>query len=410
MPIKFISKHSFFNSHAAGHLKIGEHAALYLTHTMRQMSVALIGIFLPIYIYEISPNFLIFSQSHEINGVAWVLLFFCMRSFGTLVFTYILGNSLFSKIHLQRAIIISFFVLIAEMLVLLYADRNLYLIIIAGLLAGLKVTTYWIPYHGFFVKKMGDVSGHFGKKTGIRFSLVRIVTGLAPFVGGLIITVFGFNVLFIASIMLLVVASIPILNSVNEGSHIKHDPLKITRDYLLKKKYAKVTLAFFGDGAEALVYAIFWPILLFVVLDNFVKLGSLNSVSLLISSISMYFVGRLVDKYGSKLVHGVGIFINSAFYIPRIFISNALFFYGLDVADRFNSAFYSVPNMTLAYEKAAKAENASDFIIYRELAIHVSIVLFSCILMVILPIVGVWRWVFAIAAIGSILTYLLDEE
>lgn len=410
MPIKFISKHNFFPFYASDRLRIGEHVALYLTHTMRQMATALIGIFLPIYIYEISPNFLMFSKNTEINGVAWVLLYFCMRSFGALVFTYVLGSSLFSRIHLQRSIIISFVVLIAEMTVLLFADKNLYLVILAGLLAGLKVTTYWIPYHGFFVKKMKGVEGHFGKKTGLRFSLVRVVTGIAPFIGGLIISAFGFNMLFIVSIMLLVVASVPILNSVSEGTHIKHDPIKVTHAYLFKKKYAKNTIAFFGDGADALVYAVFWPILLFVVLENFVTLGSLNSASLLISSLSMLLVGKLLDKYGSKVVHGVGVFINSALYIPRIFVSKALVFYGIDVVDRFNSAFYSVPNMSLAYEKAARAENASDFIIYRELAIHTSIVVVSCLLMLILPTVGLWRWVFAISAIGSVLTYLLDDE
>lgn len=410
MPIKLLSKHAWDYLYPFDHFHLKEDIALYLSHTMRHFSTAIIGIFLPIYIYNLSQNYPIFSSSTVINGVCWVLVYFLLRSLSTLIFTYTIGGTfMFSTLRLKRAIIVSYITLITELTVLLLAEHNLYLVLLAGLLAGLNVTTYWIPYHKFFVNKMQDVDGHYGKKTGVRMSLERVCSAIAPFIGGIVIYYIGFNALFLISILLLFFASIPILYSISEGSHTTHDTLKITHNYLLNKKYIRTTLAFGCEGMESVIYAIFWPVLLYVVLNNFVELGLLNSVSLLLSSVSMIMVGKLVDKYGHKTVHLFGVTLNALMYLPRVLFTNAYFFYVLDIADRFNAALYSVPNMTQTYEKAYR-NNASDYIIYREMVIHYGILLLCCLLLTVLPLVGAWRWVFGVAALLSLATYLIDLD
>lgn len=390
--------------------KITEKSALYLTHSLRQAAVGVLGIFLPIYIFIISSKFLIFTSDLIINGICWVLLYFLIRSFSVVLSVYLFGNRMFSTFNLRRSIVMSFVVLIVELTILILSEGNIFLLIPAGLLAGLNVTLYFIPFHSFFVQKMNDGTGHYGKNTGLRYAFERITSGVAPFIGGLIISIFGFPVLFVFAIALLCIASIPILYSVNEGIHRNHYIKDITKNYLTSKKYAKLTAAFIGNAFEAVVFIVFWPILIYILVKDFTNVGLMNSVAILFSIVSLYIIGMVIDKFGKNNVHKFGILSTSLGFIPKIFSNNVPLLIWLDFVDRFNSAFYIVPDMTMVYEKARRSENASDFVIYRELCIHLAIIFLAFCLIILLPLLGSWRWVFIIASIGAVLTYFLDID
>ena len=51
---------------------LSEPAALYLTNTMRVLAVSLVGIFLPIYIFNISKSFLFFKNNVFHNDIGLV--------------------------------------------------------------------------------------------------------------------------------------------------------------------------------------------------------------------------------------------------------------------------------------------------------------------------------------------------
>jgi hypothetical protein len=388
---------------------LSEPGALYVTHTLRQFAISLIGIFLPIYIYSLSSAYLIFNQNEIINGIVWVLMYFFLRSISVLLFTLMLGNVLFTKIRFQRSIFFSLLLLVGEITLWMLAGNNLYLMLLAGFVAGLKVVLYWIPYHIYFIRKFDDKSGHFGARTGVRFFLVRLVTGLGPVAAGYIISTFGFNVLFIIGAVLIIASGFPVLLSVHEGKHRKHDVTDVIKRYYFNKRFKKLSLAFTGEGIEAVVYASVWPILLIVGLQSFVKVGVLSSVSLILSALTVLAVGKIMDKHGSKVIHGFGVAINSAIQIIKAFIIAPISLYAVDILERLNSPLYSLPNIALPYEKA-KRSGDSDFIIYREIAVHNSLFLTSGILIIALSSMGVWRWVFAIAALGSLMTYFFDLD
>ena len=387
---------------------VAEHAALSLTQSLRSFAVSLVGIFLPIYIYINSADYLIFHQDKVLNGIIWGFAYFFLRSFGAVIFSAILTKPIFSKIHMNRSIVISIFVQILEIYLWIQAASNMYLMLLAGLLAGLKVATYWIPYHTYFVKKFKG--GKYGKNTGIRFLFEKSLAGLSPLIGGFVISRYGFDAAFVISMVLLIVSGIPILLAIHENKHKEHDVENILKNFLFNKKYKKMTIAYLGEAMDAAIFSIGWPILLYIGLASFVKIGTLTSVTTIISAITGLLVGRAMDKYGSKLVHGVGVFFNTILYIPRVFATTALGLYAIDIADRLNSPMYSLPNQALAYEKAKRSESSTDYMIYREFTIHIWISLISVSLIVVLTQVLVWRWIFLFAALGSSLTYLMDLD
>ncbi len=392
MPVSsFIKQHVPIHLHGFGEFHVHEDSALY--------------------IYTISQDYLYFSTDKIINGIVWVLLYFLLRSVGVLFTIATIGNAIFSKILFQRAILLSSLALIGQICLWFLAKQNMYLMLASGLLAGLEMTLYWIPYHIFFIRKIKTVAGHYGKQTSVRFFLVRLTSGVTPFIGGVIIAAFGFSALFIISILLVLVSALPILSNVREEQHTRaHDLKKILRKFYFNKKYKLMTLSYFGDGADAIIYAIFWPILLFTVLNDFVKLGFINTLSLIASAISVLLAGRLMDNNGSKAVHGFGVFFNSLLYLPRMLLTGVGLFYAIDVVDRINSSFYALPNMSLAYEKAKRSGDDGNYTVYRELSIHTSIVVVCSLTLFLILLLGTWKWVFIIAIIGSLMTYLMDFD
>lgn len=412
MPTEFASKTNFnFDFHLYREkIKINEYTALYLTHTMRALAVSLIGIFLPIYIFTISSNYMLFHHNPVINGLSWILSYFLIRSVFTWIATMSLGNLIFSKIHFQLSMVISFVILITEILLWYLSQGNLFLILLAGVLAGFKVTMYWIPYHIFFVRKAGKKKKQqFGKKTGLRFFLVRIISGIGPAIGGLIIVNYGFNALFMTSILILVVAALPIAFVIHEWEHRKHSVIGVVEKYLLNPKYFKLNLSFIGSSMDTIIYSIFWPVLLFLVLDNFTKIGFLNTFSFLASSATVLIIGKYIDKHGTKVIHGIGAFLNSLMYIPRIIFSGTWLFYALDLSDRLIMGTYTLPQMALSYEKARKVDG-SDFIIFRELSLHLGIIITVTVSLVALQFISDWKLLFVLAMIGSLLTYFIETD
>ena len=411
MSIDVNSKRNFhFHLNFPAHkIHLSEHASLYLTNTMRIIAISLIGIFLPIFIYRISENYLFFSTNPVTNGFSWVLSYYLLRSVFVWVSILFFGHLIFSKLHFQLSIIISFALLIVEIFFWYLAEDNLFFILVAGVISGLKVTFYWAPYHIFFVRKLGKKTAHFGKNTSLRFFFSRIFSAATPAVGGFIILKYGFNSLFITIILLLILSCLPIALVVHEWKHKKHNIIGVLKNFLLNKKRKKITLNFFGDGIESLVYVVFWPILLYFVLNNFIKIGVLSSVSLLVSSLFVLYIGKVIDKRGTKKIHIIGIILNILLYIPRIFLNSTLLFYSLDIVDRLVSGVYALPNMSKVYEKAKKF-NSSDFILYRELSIHAGIIMASFFILVMFQIFDYWRWVFVLAMIGSLMTMFIEFD
>ena len=389
--------------------EISEHAALYLTNTVRALAISLVGIFLPIYIFNISGDYLFFHTNPTINGISWVISYFLIRSVVVWLAILLFGNLIFSKFHFQLSIMFSFLFLVIEILLWQLSADNLIFILAAGFVAGFKTTFYWIPYHIFFLRKSGRKMRKFGKNTGLRFFLTRIMSAIGPALGGLIIVNFGFPVLFMTSIILLVVAALPIAVVVHEWEHQEHNMVQILKKYLLNKRYLRLTMGFVGQGIDNWIYLIFWPILLFFVLHDFEKVGFISSISFLLSSVAVLLIGKVIDKHGTKKIHGFGSLLNSLLYLPRMFFSSPTLFYSLDVTDRFLSGTYSLPIMSLSYQKANKL-GGSDFILYRELCLHGGIIIALFFIMLAFQVLTLWKWVFGLAMIGSLMTYLIELD
>ncbi len=361
---------SFFN-HV--HFHLDESHSLYLTSTLKTFAESLIGVFIPIFIFTLDNK----PQIHSnilLSNIIWVLIFYLVRSTTVLIIIPSMINLVFSKLNFKMSIFVSGITLALALVFISLAQFNYAFLFVAAILMSFDTILYWIPYHILFIRKAASADGKFGKNSGIRFFLNRAASALGPVIGGIIVATAGFTSLFTIGVILIIVSAFPILFSIHEHKHKPHNAIKIFLNYFKKRSQIPYTLAFSSMSTESALYGIFWPVLLLITIESFTKVGLISSVSLAFSAIASIQVGKFIDKHGEKTVHKIGITINSILYIPRAFIVNPLFMYGIDIADRLNSTIYGIPFNAVMYRHARECKHDSEFIIFRNIMVHLGIV------------------------------------
>ncbi len=406
----FSHLHSPFHHTYKSSVHLTEPGSLLLSNTLRSVAISIVGVFIPLYIYNLSLNYPFFSDNQILNGFSWIMAYYLLRSLFVVLMVLFFSNTIFSKLHFQLSMVISAVVLALEMFVTNLAQYNLYLIIVAGFLAGISCALYWIPYHVFFLRKSEDATNkNYGKSTSSRFFWARLVSGVSPAIGGLIIVNYGFDTLFAVGIVTLIVSALPIIFVVHEWEHREHNIKRVFKDYIFNKKYKTVMVGYFAEGVDTMVYTTFWPVLLYFTLTNFAKFGFINTISFLLSSFSVLYIGKYIEKHGPQAMHKLGSITMSVLYIPKMLFLNAPLLYALDITDRFMSGAMHIPLLSTMYDKAKK-QGGSDYILFREIIFHSGSVIITGFLIFVFQFIESWRWVFVIGLIAALFTYFVQKD
>jgi MFS family permease len=397
------------------HLHIEKKAslALYITNTIKTFALSLASLYIPIFIYVTFSEQLIFDNNEILNGIYFILAFYFVRSLSTILSMHKIVNFIFGRINFKISIFISNILLGIAMYLLILSESNLIFLFVSSVIFSIETLLYWIPFHTYFVRILRVESGgastaKFGTSTAIRLFLASIASAGGPILGGLIIKIYGFNVLFLISTILLIISAIPILFGAHEHKHGKHNLSAIIRRYLSAKNYRWNIIAHMAAGIDGNLYAIFAPFLLFIIADkNTSSVGLVISIAVLLASIFTLLAGRILDRSSGKGIQKVSTVINSLFYIPRIFSGTPGILYLVDVFDKINGSFLSVPLMSAAYDQAQTEDNEADYIIYREFFLHLGVLIGIVGFASLLVIFGNWRLIFAVLALVSPFTYLI---
>lgn len=403
MPIRFFVKKLFSSNR---NRKVSESQAIYATNALSGLAESLLGIFIPIYIYNLSKSKLVFSGDELINGFIWAISFYMVTSLVTVISIVVFDRLIFEW-TLKKTMFFSKLFLIASYACFSLAENNIWLIFLAAFFSGIHITFYWIPYHIFFVKGADDGDKKYGTETGRRDFVLGLSSTVGPLLGALVIAELGFPVLYGFSILLLAISTLPILLYVEEQDHRKHSLRDVYSNFLINKKYTKTTLALGGSITSNIVFVIFWSLMLYFGLGNFVEMGVITTFSGLISLALLLVVGKMTDKRSKLSTHSIGVFINTVLHLTRIFFNSTGFLYVNGMLDNINSPLYGVPFNASVYEKSLDG-SVSDFLVYREITIHLFRFFVLLLIVILLLVTKCWLWVFAIGALGSALTILVN--
>lgn len=371
---------------------------LYVVATVRTFVFVLLGLFLPIFIFNI---FLQegFSEKGAIRLVVFAFLFFQITH-GLLV-------TLVSKINAKYGTKTGFLTgqfFLTIFLFLLFYSQNPPLVLLNFILWGVAGSFYWVSYHTFFLEVAKQKK--FGEELGL-LEILGVTTGLiAPSLAGLIITIFGFNLLFIVCLILILLSMI-FLIFVKDSEKLEAVSFLDVKNEILGKK--RDFISFVGAGGEEVIYSVAWPLLLFTIFKNYVEVGMIASVVVLISGLGALVAGKLSDRMEKNKIEKIGSTGVAITFISRVFLHTPISLYVIDSLYKMFSNFFFLPLNALAYTHALSG-NKTKYVVFRETGYKVGNILGLASFLVILSIGLAFWWVFIFGAIFSLLPLVMKEK
>lgn len=342
--LHYLQQHHHFFRHK-------EINGIYLSVFIKHLADGMISIFIPIYLYSLHYSLL-------------QIILFC--SLGN-TFSFLAAwpvVKIIGKLGAKHSILISTPLLILYYLGLHVLPNHHYLFFILPIIIGVRSDFYNYSFGWNFVthadkKKMGS-------KISIREILVLLASVASPLIAGIIITQFGYKILFITGSILLILSVIPLFFYRDIYQKVDFN-IKDINDKIFNKTQRGLNLSFVGYAIESHIGRIIWPLFLIIILGSANKVGYIVTLSTLLAIIIIAITGKLTDHLKSKRLLSFG----SAFYFlgwfGSAFTDSSLAVLFADSYRRLTWNFLSIPweanfYLTASIKKYLLAEMARDLV------------------------------------------------
>jgi MFS family permease len=369
--------------------------ALYSNIVIDQIGSGLIGLFMPIFLWQ------------KFGNLNRVLLYYLVVWVGYSVLVFF-GAKLMSVVGLKMSMILSVpFKLLnygcLYYLSLGYAVLPFTILMIVAMEA--RMMLFWVPYHTDFAKFTHKANR--GRVMAFLSSISSLVAIVIPIIAGWIIISHGFNVLFLISSVLIGVSIVPLF-LVRPTFEKFTFSFKETWVNLFGRRHRRMVLSRFADGIQTIIGAVVWPIFIFQVLNgDFLKVGAISSAIVLITVVLKLVMGSYTDKFSKrKLLHW-----GSAFYaigwIFKMFVSTGFEIFIASSYHNLTSVVMRTPMDALLYEKASDSGHYVDeMTVLREIAVNLGKAIGILIIFAVVGALG-FQWAFILAAVASLFINLL---
>ena len=315
---------------------------IYSSMALRSFALSLLGIFLPLYLYQ------------EIGFSFEQMLFFYIFYPTILAVTCPLAAKFCARYGVKHSVLLSMPLYIAFLILLYFMPVFRTPLIVLGTLVGLSLAFYWMGMHQIF-HHASDYK-HRGEEFGRRRALMVLGTFFGPLVGGVLIKFVGFQIVFgIASLLLLVSAGILFL------SEEEHPKYHFSLRSITSKDNWKNSLFFVSRGTELIASGVIWPLFIFVILGDYFSLGIVGSLLAGISAVLVWLSGKHSDHIGKrKIIRWVSGF-ETLSWILRAMVTTAAHVFGATIFAAITSGIRISPIGAREYDKA-QGEIAAYFV------------------------------------------------
>jgi hypothetical protein len=398
--------HGAGHKHWLPHVSHRDAAALYWVNALRNFGVSMPGIFLPGFLF-FAPGKPVVATDPFLNNLLWVVAFFLVNALAALVANLAATNVVFKHLGFRTSMGVGIALLAAGMFFMIFTGGSFAFTFFAAVLWGMATHFFWIPFHIFFVRLTNE-GGNFGEESAWQIFTGDISGAVGPLIGGVIIKFWGFVPLFWFACAVFACATVAVFRFIQETPHRSHDAAGSVRMLFHTPQRRAVALAVSGQGVEGMLYALFWPLLLFLTLRDTALMGFITAASAGASLLLTLWAGRAFERHRGNLFRWSAAF-NALWYLPRIFVQSAWGLYGIDLFDRLNAKVYNVGILSRLYD-LAKETGESEFIIARETLAHAAQVGMLAFTGAALFLGMPWRLVFVVIAIAASSTLLLFRK
>ena len=382
---------SFFADHISRQVR-----ELYVATVIFNLAVAMVNIFEPVFLY------LVFSKFFDLKTTLELILWFYLIIYVLYFFTVPLGAKFAKRFGYEYSIALSTIFAIAIYFFLLNVGTHIWFVFGAIIAYVLFKLFYWPAYHSNFARFSCD--GEQGREISNLLVLESIVYIAGPFIGGIVLQFYGFNVLFVIVAVLMLISNIPMLIT-KEQFQPKTFSYFSAYKRIWHKKNRRHFFAHWGFGEELIVLVI-WPVFMYIIARDFLNLGVLSAVSTCITTLILLFIGRMTDKGNRKNVLRAGSVFYFFSWLLRILTRGVFGVLALDVYSRVSKEFISIPITATTYEKA-QDESVMKTIVFFEMSLVVGKIVAMVLGLILLQIfVPGWNALFILAGLMT-LFYLL---
>jgi len=355
---------------------------------IRSLALGMILIFEPIYLYfylekSLSSTLLFFGIIHGLYG---------------LIVVY--GGKLMTKIGLKHCMLFSHFFFFGYYLSLFFLYQSFWLLPLAIILRSFGMMLFWPAFHTDFTRF--SEKDHRGMEVGRMNIAMWAPAIISPLIGGWILTVFDYPVLFISVLLVLLASAIPLFLS-KEIHEIYTDSYEKAWRRIFRKENWRISLAFAANGLEVSINSYLWPLFMTILAIQYSVMGGITSFALGLSALFTLYMGKITDRINKSKLLNIGSFLTAASWVIKYFVATSFAAFLAHALYGVLRTTAGIPFQTILYERAAlKGTEADEFIIYREIVLNIS----RCFLFILLAglflIVPKVNLAFILAAIFSL--------
>lgn len=386
---------NIFIDHFLMHRLRREISELYITVAIKDFAFSMIALYEPIFLFKqygsISIVFMFYA-------IVYLLYFFALPW----------GSKAAAKYGFEHCIFFSIPFAIFYFLALSQIPIYKELIFVAIPLVVMYKILFWPSYHTDFAHY--SQSGYRGREIGVLSLVSTFATILGPVVGGLVLSKFGFEVLFVLVSIVSLVSVVPLFKTKEQFQpHIFSISNAFKRIMTPDDQYRRKDFwAYFGYGEE-LIAAIAWPMFIYLLIDKYYLMGIIISgVAIALSFISLH-IGKLsdiLDRNGRKKLLYSGELIRFFSWILRPFASNWLGVLLIDILASGSKTAINYPLITSAYNMGDNHKGFLKYITYFEMSLSAGkciIAFLAFILTSVLSGFNMWFIIFSLAGAWSLL-------
>jgi YQGE family putative transporter len=363
--------------------------SLYSGRMIQFIGGGLLNLFLPIFLLQL------FALRIEL-----VFLFYLAGYIGyALLLPW--GAKMLNKIGLRRSLIISIFFAAAYYLCFFLVNYNVSVFIaLAVIMIVIFRNLFWYPFH-IDLAKFTDFSNR-GKEISLIWATRSFLTIIMPIIAGLLISFFGFNLVFIIAIIIYLVSIIPFMALPRTKETFVWGYLETFKRFFSKKN-RKLVVANLANGAENGVAIIIWPIFIWQLLKgNYISVGAVSSLIVLATVLLQLVVGKYTDIFNKRKMIRLGSLFYASGWLIKIFVLSSFQIFIAGAYHGFTAIFKDTPFDTLNYEILADhGHYVDEYTVIKELAVQSGKILILIFAILVVFNFGL-NWTFALAALASL--------
>lgn len=336
--------------HQLFRIRFTELNEIFAVMSLRSFVCSLIGIFGPIYLYILGYSFRDIIIMH--------LAMFSVE----FAFEYITAR-LISRFGPKHTMALSMIFLVAHYWMLWTVQSYGWPLWLIGMMGGIHLALYWQSYHYDFSrsKHKREATEDVSKL----YIMLALLGAIAPFIGGVISTHYGFSPLYIIVIFSLMFVMFPLLKS---GE--KHVPKSFSLAKLTCKPSFKDMVSYGGYGIEASTSLVAWPLFAFLIVGTTQNVGLVTSLALVFTITITYMVGKKVNDGNRHEIIKIGSLLDGLVYALLVFVETFMQILSLNFVRSIVSSFRSAPFVS-EYYLHADEQNRAEYIFIMESTIDV---------------------------------------